>query len=143
MYAIFGKEKTKQYGNIVVQAKGEIHNVSSADPLIVEIDFVSLARLNRIMVRNITDDSITTIVELFSVDPSNGFHEYDRVYFNNKFEVRRRDDKLTDIIYIQPDGLDKIWLRLTPSNGTSNRYEFLLDGVKMVKDGVISPAQIL
>lgn len=132
----FGNNDNNKYGNVYVEATGTAINVSYAAPVVIAVPFYKMVDVHRIMVRRIAPiNAGTTTVELFRKSPSDpAFKEWHRLYKSDEFNSDAfLDDELQNrLLYASADGVDTIWMRITPSQGNSNNYEFFINGKKMV-----------
>lgn len=127
-------------GGVIVKQQGTIMNVAYNSPFIGEIPFAAVCRLNRIMLRNTTPGATyRTKIELFDCPPASA-DEFNRIYYNEGFYTEKLlDDILTDILYASDDGTGRIWIKITPEQGTSNNYKLRIDGVLAVAGPVLPP----
>jgi hypothetical protein len=126
-----------QYVENIFKVYGSVDNVSAPDGVVIEIQgFKSACKITRVCVANITDSSIndTTTIELFDRDPSDTIHRWNKIYKRDFNTEDFEDDFIHhDLYYISDDGSDRIWLKLTPANGASNKYEYFIFGIKSVR----------
>lgn len=125
------------YGNVLVRVFGSIENVDYTHPPVIELPFYHLVKLTRVMFRNTTSTPWVSKITIFNVNPSLApVHYYNRVYYNSCLDTSKfSDDLIIPNIFHVTDGQDKIWVEIAPQNGSSQKYDFLIEGT-MLSPGI-------
>lgn len=141
--AKFGRP-SPAYGGVAVRQVGLIENVSYLTPFVGSVPFPRAAWLARAMFRNVTPGATWgTRIELFERSPLDPLfdEDLDAVFHDDRFVsgTEMLDDRLTRNLFLNADGADLIWIRLTPENGASNRYKVRLDAVLVAAGTALPP----
>lgn len=144
----FGRDNSV-YGGIIIKQTGMITNVSTAGYK-TSIPFAKVCTIERIFIRNVTPGPVNGMVdypthlEIADMDPDDpNFKTFNVIYRDEGvFSHEWLDDVLTRINYASESGLDEIWIRVTPAQGSSNKYEFRLDGKLAVAAPALTPVDI-
>ena len=137
MDVIVGKPPINKDG--VFRVYGEVSNVSMNGGVVIEIpSFKSVCTITRVCVAGV-DNSLneSMLVELFDKDPSGTIKRWNKIYHQTFDDTSQTDNAIDDIIqhlyYMSEDGSDRIWLKITPENGTSNKFEYFIFGKEDVR----------
>lgn len=141
--AKFGKP-SPAYGGVAVRQIGIIENVSYLNPFVGAIPAPAAAWLARLMVRNVAPGATWgTKIEIFERNPAapDFDEDLDAVYHDDRYisGAEMLDDRLTRNLFLNATGDPLVWVRLTPENGTSNRYKIRFDWILVAAASALPP----